>query len=101
MFCTILGSVTHKAEVLISNYHTVRPIAFVKCSENLDFTVKFNGVQVPLRLRHNTNLQFQLVPTIRLNGTGELIKQNTPVVCIILISANIQSSIFKNETTMT
>ena len=93
----ILGSSSHKAEVLVSNSSTVRPIAFVKCSECLDVTIKFNDVQVPLYLRHNPNLPFQMVPIILLNGARNITRPNTPVVgiCQMLFHGNNRLSRYK------
>ena len=58
----------YDADVTVSTYDKVRPIAFTKCSQDVNVTVTFNGSQVPLRLRHNSNLPFQLVPTVILQG---------------------------------
>ena len=78
----ILGINRYGTEVTALNDKDIRPIAFTKCLENFHINVKFNGYQVTLRLRHNSNLPFQLVPTVLLESAGDIRWRHAKVVGI-------------------
>ena len=73
----------YDADVTVSTYDKVRPIAFTKCSQDVNVTVTFNGSQIPLRLRHNSNLPSQLVPIVILQG-ARIRKPNILLVSTVL-----------------